>query len=67
MRQIISVQTANFKKGRNPIVPTSFYLFYFSDCYNDQTATPKSRNASFNDVFLSVDSFRWPIIKAAGT
>jgi hypothetical protein len=33
----------------------------------DYTDTPKSRKASFNEVFLSVDSFLFPIIKAHET
>ena len=36
----------------------------FSGGRRDQTDTPKSRRASFSEVFLSVDSLRWPMIRA---
>lgn len=35
--------------------------------YSYQTATPKSRRALLSDVFLSVLSFRFPIIRAQDT
>ena len=44
--------------------PRKKETFYDVSFFISHIETPKSLNASFNEVFLSVDSFLFPMIKA---
>ena len=63
-------RVAGFVVGRGGFVDTVDHELFilswvgFSGGRRDQTDTPKSRRASFSEVFLSVDSLRWPMIRA---